>query len=153
MVRPSKAEEKQSGTTSPLCVPFCAQTGAHTKTAAGTAHATPSGMQYKNLIGAEIRKRRDRLDWNQSDLVVKLQLAGWDIDRSQLSKIECRLVHLSDYQQLFFARVFKVSLNDLFPNVDSTERIDDFLARTMERKRAPIPRGGRSKKGKSSKKK
>ena len=80
-------------------------------------------MQYKNLIGAEIRKRRDRLDWNQSDLVVKLQIAGWDIDRSQLSKIECRLVHLSDYQQLFFARVFKVSLSDLFPNVDLTERI------------------------------
>ena len=110
-------------------------------------------MQYKNLIGAEIRKRRDRLDWNQSDLVVKLQLAGWDIDRSQLSKIECRLVHLSDYQQLFFARVFKVSLSDLFPNVDLTERIDDFLARTMERRRAPIPRGKRPKKRKTAKKK
>lgn len=110
-------------------------------------------MQYKNLIGAEIRKRRDRLDWTQSDLIVKLQLAGWDLDRSQLSKIECRLVHISDYQQLFFARVFKVSLSDLFPNVDLTERIDDFLARTMERKRAPIPRGKRPKKGKPAKKK
>ena len=108
-------------------------------------------MQYKNLIGAEIRKRRDRLDWTQSDLIVKLQLAGWDIDRSQLSKIECRLVHLSDYQQLFFARVFKVSLNDLFPNVDSTVRIDDFLARAMERNRVPIPRGKRSKKKKPAK--
>ena len=109
-------------------------------------------MQYKNLIGAEIRKRRDRLDWNQSDLVVKLQIAGWDIDRSQLSKIECRLVHLSDYQQLFFARVFKVSLNDLFPVVDPRERIDEFLVRTMERKRTPIPRGKRPKKTKPAKK-
>ena len=102
-------------------------------------------MQYKNLIGAEIRKRRDRLDWTQSDLVVKLQLAGWDIDRSQLSKIECRFVHVSDFQQLFFVRVFKVSLNDLLPNVDPRERIDDFLARRMERKRAPIPRGKKAK--------
>ena len=74
-----------------------------------------------------------------------MQLAGWDIDRSQLSKIECRLVHLSDFQQMFFARVFKVSLNDLFPSVDPDEKLSDFLARTMERKRKPIPRGRRRK--------
>lgn len=152
MARPSKTEEKKSGTTSRLCVPFCAQTGALTKTAAGTAHAMRSGMLYKNLIGAEIRKRRDRLDRTQSDLVVKLQLAGWDIDRSQLSKIECRFVHVSDFQQLFFVRVFKVTLNDLLPNVDPRERIDDFLARTMERKRSPIPRGRKPKRAKPAKK-
>lgn len=153
MASPSKAEEKETGTTNPLCVSFCAQTGAHPETAADTSHTARSGMQYKNLIGSEIRKRRDRLDWNQSDLVVKLQLAGWDIGRSQLSKIECRLVHISDYQQLFFARVFKVSLNDLFPIVDPKEKIGEFLARTTERKRAPIPRGKKPKKTKPAKKK
>ena len=104
-------------------------------------------MLYKNLIGAEIMKRRDRLCWSQTDLAVRLQLAGWDIDRSQLSKIECRLVHVSDFQQLYFARVFKVSVNDLLPSVDPREKISDFLSRTMERKRAPIPRGKRPKKG------
>ena len=31
-------------------------------------------MQYKNLIGPEIMRRRDRLDWTQSDLAVKLLL-------------------------------------------------------------------------------
>ncbi len=102
-------------------------------------------MLYKNLIGAEIRKRRDRLGWSQSDLAVRLQLAGWDIDRSQLSKIECRLVHVSDFQQLYFVRVFKISLDELLPNVDPLEKINDFLARTMERKRAPIPRGKKPK--------
>ena len=103
-------------------------------------------MLYKNLIGTEIRKRRDRLGWSQSDLAVRLQLAGWDIDRSQLSKIECRLVHVSDFEQLYFVRVFKVGLNELLPNVDPREKISDFLARTMERKRAPILRGTTSKK-------
>ena len=98
-------------------------------------------MQYKNLIGPEIMKRRDRLGWSQYDLAVRLQLAGWDIDRSQVSKIECRLVHLSDFQQLYFVRIFKVSLSDLFPNVDPDEKIGDFLTRTMERTRKPIPRG------------
>ena len=85
-----------------------------------------------------------------------MQLAGWDIDRSQVSKIECRLVHVSDFQQLYFARIFKVSLSDLFPSVDPNEKIGDFLTRTMERKRKPIPRGKRRQtpknrpKGKSS---
>lgn len=110
-------------------------------------------MQYKNLIGTEIRKRRDRLDWSQSDLAVRLQLAGWDIDRSQLSKIECRLVHVSDFQQLYFVRVFKVSLDDLLPSVDPHEKINDFLARKLERKRAPVPRGKKSKKAKRGRKK
>ena len=110
-------------------------------------------MLYKNLIGTEIRKRRDRLGWSQSDLAVRLQLAGWDIDRSQLSKIECRLVHVSDFQQLYFVRVFKVSLNDLLPSVDPLEKINDFLDRKMERKRAPIPRGNRPKRGNLVKKK
>ena len=153
MARPSKADEEETETTNALCVSFCAQTGAHAETAADTAHAARSGMLYKNLIGTEIRKRRDRLGWSQSDLAVRLQLAGWDIDRSQLSKIECRLVHVSDFQQLYFVRVFKVSFNDLLPSVDPLEKINDFLDRTMERKRAPIPRGKRRKKGKLAKKK
>ena len=83
-------------------------------------------MLYKNLIGTEIRKRRDRLGWSQSDLAVRLQLAGWDIDRSQLSKIECRLVQVSDFQQLYFVRVFKVTYNDLLPNVDPVEKATTF---------------------------
>ena len=73
---------------------------------------------FKNIIGIEIMKRRDRLGWSQTDLAVKLQLAGWDIDRSEVSKIECRLVHVSDFQQMFFVRVFKVSLDELFPSVE-----------------------------------
>ena len=133
------------------CDSLCAQTGAFSVTAASIAHAATTGMQDKNLIGSEIMRRRNRLDWTQSDLAVKLQLAGWDIDRSQISKIECRLVHLSDFQQMFFARVFKVTINDLFPSVDPDEKLSDFLARKMERKRKPIPRGKRRKAAKPRK--
>lgn len=97
-------------------------------------------MQYKNLIGAEIRRRRDNLGWSQSDLAVKLQLAGWDIDRSQVSKIECRLVHLSDYHQVYLAHVFKVTVNDLYPRRDPNLSVSAFVAQVMERSRLPIPR-------------
>jgi transcriptional regulator with XRE-family HTH domain len=88
-------------------------------------------MQYRNIIGSEIRKRRDGLGWSQDDLAARLQLAGWDIDRSQVSKIECRLVHVSDFQQLYLARVFKVSIDELYPRMKPQERVDDFLARAM----------------------
>ena len=125
----------------------CAETGATHKTVASNPHAERIGMQYKNLIGTEIMKRRDNLGWSQSDLAVKLQLAGLDIDRSQVSKIECRLVHVSDYQQLFFARVFKITINDLFPRVDPYEPLNAFLEKTMERKRLPIPRKKRKSAG------
>jgi transcriptional regulator with XRE-family HTH domain len=100
-------------------------------------------MQYRNIIGSEIRKRRDGLGWSQDDLAARLQLAGWDIDRSQVSKIECRLVHVSDFQQLYLARVFKVSIDELYPRMKPQERVDDFLARAMPRRRAPVPRGPR----------
>jgi transcriptional regulator with XRE-family HTH domain len=109
-------------------------------------------MQYKNLIGSEIMKRRDNLGWSQSDLAVKLQLAGWDIDRSQVSKIECRLVHVSDFQQLYFARVFKITINDLFPRIDPYESVSSFLEKTMERRRLPIPRKKRKRAGRGSEK-
>ena len=72
---------------------------------------------------------------------------------ANFSKIECRLVHVSDFQQLYFVRVFKVSINDLFPSVDPLEKINDYLARKMERTRAPVPRGKKPKKRNAKKKK
>ncbi|MEO6750200.1 MAG: hypothetical protein ABIP85_00340 [Chthoniobacteraceae bacterium] len=46
------------------------------------------------------------------------------------------LVHVSDFQQMYFVRIFKVSLSDLLPNVDPNEKIGDFLSRAMHRKKA-----------------
>ena len=48
-------------------------------------------MRYKNNIGPQARRRRYALGWSQSILAAKLQIAGFDISRSGVSKIEaCR---------------------------------------------------------------
>ena len=48
-------------------------------------------MRYKNNIGPQVRRRRYALGWSQSILAAKLQIAGFDISRSGVSKIEARL--------------------------------------------------------------
>ena len=48
-------------------------------------------------------------------LALKLQMAGWDISRSGIAKIECQLVWVGDFELFYFTKVFKVTLEDLFP--------------------------------------
>ncbi len=48
-------------------------------------------MRYKNNVGPQVRRRRYALGWSQSVLAAKLQIAGFDISRSGVSKIEARL--------------------------------------------------------------
>jgi transcriptional regulator with XRE-family HTH domain len=45
-------------------------------------------MRYKNNVGPQVRRRRYALGWSQSDFAAKLQIAGFDISRSGVSKIE-----------------------------------------------------------------
>ena len=53
-------------------------------------------MRYKNNIGPQVRRRRYALGWSQSILAAKLQIAGFDISRSGVSKIEARLSYVDD---------------------------------------------------------
>jgi len=45
-------------------------------------------MEKRNSSGALIRRLRTELGWNRETLMTKIQLAGWDIDRSVLVLIE-----------------------------------------------------------------
>ena len=45
----------------------------------------------------------------------KLQIAGFDISRSGVSKIEARLSYVDDKTLLCLAQVLKVQLQELFP--------------------------------------
>ena len=47
-------------------------------------------MLYKNNIGPQVRRKRYALGWSQSTLAAKLQIAGLDISRSGVSKIEAK---------------------------------------------------------------
>jgi hypothetical protein len=45
-------------------------------------------MRYKNNIGPQVRRRRYALGWPQSVLATKSQIAGFNMSRSGVSKIE-----------------------------------------------------------------
>ncbi|MGO9244565.1 MAG: helix-turn-helix domain-containing protein [Verrucomicrobiia bacterium] len=75
--------------------------------------------------------------WSQEKLAEKLQLLGWDIDRVAVSKIESRLVHMDDYELLYFTKVFNVSLAELFPKIDAERRIHEALTALMQRRTSP----------------
>jgi transcriptional regulator with XRE-family HTH domain len=90
-------------------------------------------MKCKNMIGPQVRRLRYQRGWSQEKLAEKLQLLGWDIDRVAVSKIESRLVHMDDYELLYFTKVFNVGLVDLFPKIEAERRIHEALTELMQR--------------------
>lgn len=86
-------------------------------------------MRYKNNIGPQVRRMRYDRGWSQSVFAAKLQIAGFDIDRSGVSKIEARMVFVDDRTLMYLAEVLKVELPALFPKRESGHRIHEFLER------------------------
>ncbi len=68
-----------------------------------------------NLVGPQVRRLRDQKNWTQEILAQKLQLAGWDVSRTSLAKIEAQLRWVSDVELLFLAEVLQVEMERLFP--------------------------------------
>lgn len=75
-------------------------------------------MGHGNLIGPQVRRLRYQRGWTQKILAAKLQIAGLDVTRGDVAKIEARLMSLADYKLLYFMRVFDVPMTDLFPSID-----------------------------------
>jgi transcriptional regulator with XRE-family HTH domain len=91
-------------------------------------------MRYYNNIGPQVRRRRYALGWSQSTLATKLQLAGFDISRSGVSKIEARLRFVDDKDLMFLAEVLKFPIQELFPRRERAGRLSDFMEK-LERTR------------------
>jgi hypothetical protein len=97
--------------------------------------AVGNGMKrYKNNVGPQVRRLRHNRGWSQSTFSAKLQIAGFDIGRSGVSKIEARLVFVDDRTLMFLAEVLKVELQTLFPKRESGCSLYEFLER-LERTR------------------
>lgn len=78
-------------------------------------------MPSKNLVGPTIRRLRVERDLTQDALAARCQLAGWDLSRATLSKIEAGLRRINDAEIYKMAEVLEVDLIDLFP-----AKIDDL---------------------------
>ena len=71
-----------------------------------------------NLIGPKVRHLRHQRNWSQNDLATRLQVLGMDEGtRCRVSKIEARLVWVSDEDMIYLARAFKVEVGDLYPEM------------------------------------
>ena len=69
----------------------------------------------QNIIGSRVRFLRQNKDLSQEALAAQCNIAGWDISRGTLSKIEARLRRVNDAEVMLIAKVLKCSIADLYP--------------------------------------
>ena len=98
----------------------------------------------------EVRKIRNRENWTQASLAAKLQIAGWDVSRESLAKLEAQLRRVPDCELLFLAKVLQVSVTDLFPARLDLKKLDPSLRLKVSTKHPRRKRrgGGRRRKEK-----
>jgi transcriptional regulator with XRE-family HTH domain len=89
--------------------------------------------KIKNVLGPQIRRRRYQMGWSQSQLAIKLQLAGLDIDRNGIKKIEGQLARIKDIEILYLRRVLQLPCDQLFPPDDPKKPIDQIVRRLLFR--------------------
>ena len=68
----------------------------------------------KNLAGKYVKEIRESLGMTQEQLAVKLEVAGWRVDRFLVSRIERGERQLLDFEVQLIAKVLKVSIAELF---------------------------------------
>jgi transcriptional regulator with XRE-family HTH domain len=71
--------------------------------------------KQKNIVGPQVRRLRVAAGLSQEALANRLQVAGWDLSRAGLSKIEAGLRLVIDAEVVVLARVLGVALDELVP--------------------------------------
>ena len=66
-----------------------------------------------NLCGAVIEKRRKEMGKSQRQLADMLQIAGLDIDKNAIQRIEARKRFVTDIELTFFSKVLDLSYEAL----------------------------------------
>ena len=64
----------------------------------------------KNICGDRVHEARCRLRLTQSDLAAQLQVAGINIERDSVSRIEIGTRFVADYELRQLAKLLKVSV-------------------------------------------
>ena len=72
-------------------------------------------MQHDaNLIGKKVGRLRYAKSWTQEVLAAKLQILQCDVSREVIANIENRRSVATDRHCFFLAKVFNVSIDELF---------------------------------------
>ena len=75
----------------------------------------------EKLVGNNIRSLREKAGMTQEGLAAKLQLAGCDITRSAVAKIEVGQRHLYPDEIILIREILNVNYDDIF-RVNEAER-------------------------------
>lgn len=73
----------------------------------------------KNIIGLTLRRLRVGKNLTQEAFAAQCQLAGWDVTRATISKIEAGLRRVNDAEILMLQKVLNIQLTELFPLLPS----------------------------------
>jgi transcriptional regulator with XRE-family HTH domain len=76
----------------------------------------------QNIVGPRIRQLRNARGWSQEVLSARLGVAGLDVSRGTLSKIEAQIRCVTDAELVFLAKTLGVNLEELFPGRGSGKR-------------------------------
>ena len=91
-------------------------------------------MDHKNVVGREVGRIRSNRGWSQAELARELQKAGWDISRSEVSKIEMRIREVKDWQMMLLVYLLETPHESFYPRLDPKKALRDALAATMTKK-------------------
>ena len=97
-------------------------------------------MDHKNVVGREVGRIRNNRGWSQADLARELQKAGWDISRSEVSKIEMRIREVKDWQMMLLVHVLNTPHESFYPHLDPKAQLRDSFAAAMMKKPSPTSR-------------
>ena len=71
-----------------------------------------------NIIGKNIKKIRKDKKITQEDLCARMQVMGYQISRSDISKLENGKKFIADFEVYGFAKALKVSILDLCSDIN-----------------------------------
>lgn len=68
----------------------------------------------KNIIGKNVQKAREKIGLTQEQFAIRLEMAGWKVDRFLISKIERGERQILDKEVQMIADALQVSIASLF---------------------------------------
>lgn len=66
-----------------------------------------------NVCGKNIARLRTELKISQRELADRMQLVGIDVDKNAIQRIECGKRFVTDIEIIAFAKIFKVTFEEL----------------------------------------
>lgn len=79
----------------------------------------------KNLIRQQLIALRKEHNYSQRDLANKLQLAGYDMDKNVITRIETNKRFVTDVELKAFSEIFHVSYEFLIDGTDEKSNTDE----------------------------